>query len=187
MHASAGEVSGQDTKEALSPSQLKARVASLRSRFHAEREEAVAVLGAPGTQAAELLEETAVSGYAPERACAIRALCAAAPERAARLLVEAVMHEIISVRVSAVRAARALGVDGAKALLAHLPEMPLEKHKAMRSLIAGASEEFVEKTELVHQQVTLWFFCCIAKAPQIKSISPEIYRGGLHGWNPITP
>jgi tetratricopeptide (TPR) repeat protein len=134
----------EDTGSPSSPD-MKTCAAMLRSRFHGDREEAVEVLGSLGERAVATLEQSLASDYPEERTCALRALCRAAPERAATVLVESVMHENISVRVAAVRAARSLDFDAARALLRRASELPQDKLEVFRSIIASACQRHVEE------------------------------------------
>ncbi len=139
------ELLGQEAEEPPSSSELAAQAVLLGSRFHADREGAIETLASAGTPAAELLENAATSDNPQEQACALRALCRADPARAATLLVEAVQHDSIGVRVAAARAASALGVEGAKALLARARELPSQKRPALRAIIASACRKSVEE------------------------------------------
>jgi tetratricopeptide (TPR) repeat protein len=139
------EVRGQDTKKPVSLSELKAQVAKLRSRFHAERESAVQALGAAGKQAVPLLEKAAASDYPQERVCALRALCCVSPERAGKVVCEAVLSGNISLRLTALDIAKSLGIKGAQALLIKASDLPPEKRPVLRSIIARACLKHVNE------------------------------------------
>jgi tetratricopeptide (TPR) repeat protein len=135
----------QDGKKEETPAavDLDAQVRKLRSRFHAEREQAVEALARSGEAAVGLIDKAAASDYPIERLGALRVLCKTLPGKAAGLLLKALEDDSLTVRTLAASAARGLGLEEARALLASAGELPPEKRSALRAIVASACEKEV--------------------------------------------
>jgi HEAT repeat protein len=136
---------GAQEKEQLSSTKLKSLTARLRSRFHADREQAVETLSNSGKQAVNLLAEAANSDYPHEREGALRVLCGIDPAKTGEFLCEAVLSDSISLRLTAMSVAKNLGIAGSRALLAKSTGLSQDKKEALRPILASACMKEVKE------------------------------------------